>query len=123
MLNDGTALAARPFHLELATAQQEPLNMVYIFGAPLQIWEVTAAREGNDLCVGDRIGDGLEIRMLVREITVTVHHERWALNPTNVILLTLQQALNRTRKAETASSSYRFSGLRNETALEFAASR
>lgn len=97
--------------------------MVYVFGVPLQIWEVTAARESNDLCVRDRIGDGMEVCMLMREITVTVDHERGAPNPTNVILLTVQQALNRTRQAETASGMYRFQGLRNETALVFAASR
>ena len=106
----------------LATVPQELLNMAYVFKAPLQIGKVSAARKRNDLCVWDRIGDGTEICMLMREIAVTVHRERGALNPANIILQAVQKALSQTRQTETASTMYRFLRLRNEITLVFAAS-
>ena len=96
--------------------------MVHVFRDSLQIRKVSAAFKWNDLRVRDRVGDGTEVRMPVREIAVAVDRQRGALNATNIILLTLKHALNHTCEAEAASGLQRLLRLRNERALVFTAS-
>ena len=87
--------------------------MIGIVRALLQVWEVSAARKRYDR-MWNRIGDGAEVGIFVREIAVTVNRQRRTLDPANLLLLTVQEeTLNCTSQAETASRMHRLLGLCN----------
>jgi len=72
--------------------------------------------------VRNRLGDGTEVRVFMREVAVAVNRQRGALNTRNVVVLNLKHALNQTCQAEAASGLQRLLRMRNEFPLVFAAS-